>query len=530
MSKERVVLLGASGTMGFAAFQELWKKREQYEIVLLLLPNLHEKLLFKPYEVLSNIKSIPGRGNVQGEGLKIIWGDATIFEDVQQAIKGADWVLNAMAYISPMADYYPKNARAVNVDAVHNVIKAIQEQPNGKDHIRYIHTGTVAETGERPDPIHWGRVGDPLNPSVFDYYAITKIEGERIVLESDLQYWVSIRMTYIIPTDFKRYMKLQDPIMFHMPLHTCMENISNRDAGFGLVNALNIPKESDFWRRVYNMGGGPGMRMAASDYMQQTYALLGLSGHHKTTDRNWYALRNFHLQYFLDSHICDHYLTYWRDSMTTIWDELQKSMPLSFKTLSFLCRKFSIIQKLVENQTHGMLKHLVEKHANGTRNWYLKQKDQRIYAFFKDYETYEAIPDWDQQQAPKGIEPVQKLLEHGYDEGKQNFSLLDVQNAALFRGGECISTEWDGDLHCSLRWVCASGHEFHAKPFTVLKAGHWCPVCMNTHWNGDEQARRNPFFAQVWYASHDPNERNVYSIESFEDISAADEVFRNRKN
>ncbi len=530
MSKERVVLLGASGTMGFAAFQELWKKREQYEIVLLLLPNLHEKLLFKPYEVLSNIKSIPGRGNVQGEGLKIIWGDATIFEDVQQAIKGADWVLNAMAYISPMADYYPKNARAVNVDAVHNVIKAIQEQPNGKDHIRYIHTGTVAETGERPDPIHWGRVGDPLNPSVFDYYAITKIEGERIVLESDLQYWVSIRMTYIIPTDFKRYMKLQDPIMFHMPLHTCMENISNRDAGFGLVNALNIPKESDFWRRVYNMGGGPGMRMAASDYMQQTYALLGLSGHHKTTDRNWYALRNFHLQYFLDSHICDHYLTYWRDSMTTIWDELQKSMPLSFKTLSFLCRKFSIIQKLVENQTHGMLKHLVEKHANGTRNWYQKQKDQRIYAFFKDYETYEAIPDWDQQQAPKGIEPVQKLLEHGYDESKQNFSLLDVQNAALFRGGECISTEWDGDLHCSLRWVCASGHEFHAKPFTVLKAGHWCPVCMNTHWNGDEQARRNPFFAQVWYASHDPNERNVYSIESFEDISAADEVFRNRKN
>ena len=43
MKKERVVLFGASGTMGFAAFQELWEKRDQYEIVLLLLPNMQEK-------------------------------------------------------------------------------------------------------------------------------------------------------------------------------------------------------------------------------------------------------------------------------------------------------------------------------------------------------------------------------------------------------------------------------------------------------------------------------------------------------
>jgi hypothetical protein len=48
-----VVLFGASGTMGYAAFKELWQKREKYEIVLLLLPDLKEKLLFQPYEILS---------------------------------------------------------------------------------------------------------------------------------------------------------------------------------------------------------------------------------------------------------------------------------------------------------------------------------------------------------------------------------------------------------------------------------------------------------------------------------------------
>ena len=529
MKKERVVLFGASGTMGFAAFQELWEKRDQYEIVLLLLPNMQEKSLFLPYEFLSNIKSIPGRGKVHGNGLKIIWGDATDYEDVLQTMEGADWVLNAMAYISPMADYYPKNAKAVNIDAVENIIRAIEAQPDGINHIRYIHTGTVAETGDRQPPIHWGRVGDPLNPSVFDFYAITKIAGERMVLESNLRYWVSIRMTYILPTDFKRYMNLQDPIMFHMPLKTCMENISDRDAGFGLINALKIPKESDFWRNVYNMGGGPGMRITAHHYLQQTYKMLGLSGHEKTTDRNWYALRNFHLQYFLDSHICNQYLKYWRDSMEDIWFALQKSTPIPLKMLSFLCKYVPIIRKIVEKQTKKILKISIEQHANGTRHWYLNRNDKRISAFFKNYSTYESIPDWSQKDLGNDLETVDLILDHGYDESILLLDFSDLQKAADFRGGKCLSSGWDGDLYTTLEWQCAFNHNFSAKPFTVLKTGHWCPICVNPPWNGDEQAKKNPFFAQVWYASHDLEEDNYYSLETTEDIGMADIRFKNRK-
>ena len=529
MKKERVVLFGASGTMGFAAFQELWKKREQYEIVLLLLPDIREKFLFRPYEILSNIKSIPGRGNVYGNGLKIVWGDATNFKDVLQAIEGADWVLNAMAYISPMADYYPKNAKAVNIDAVENIIRAIEAQPDGINHIRYIHTGTVAETGDRQPPIQWGRVGDPLNPSVFDFYAITKIAGERVVLESNLRYWVSIRMTYIIPTKFRRYMKLQDPIMFHMPLKTCMENISDRDAGFGLINALKVPKESGFWRNVYNMGGGPGMRTTAHHYMQQTYRMLGLSGHESTTDRNWYALRNFHLQYFLDSHICNQYLNYWRDSMEDIWNELQKTAPISIKMLSFLNKKIPMIRKLVEKLTKRMMKISIEHHANGTRNWYLKRNDKRITAFYKNYETYESIPDWSSGDLKEKNESIDKILDHGFDESKECLELVDLQKAADFRCGKCLSSNWNGDFYTNLEWKCAFNHQFSAKPFTVLKTGHWCPSCVSPPWNGDEQAKKNPFFAQVWYASHELDEDIHYTIESSDDIGMADINFKNRK-
>jgi len=78
-------------------------------------------------------------------------------------------------------------------------------------------------------------------------------------------------------------------------------------------------------------------------------------GHEKTTNRNWYALRNFHLQFYLDNHICNQYLRYWRDSMDDLWLALQKSVPLPIKTSSFLCRNNKLIRKMVENQTSKSL-------------------------------------------------------------------------------------------------------------------------------------------------------------------------------
>ena len=241
MDKEKVLLLGASGTMGYAAFKELWKRKDRYDVIILARPSEKNKKLFRPYEQEAGIASIPGRGVVQGNGFKIVWGDATEYDDVEAAVQGVDWVLNAMAFISPQADYYPEVARAVNTDAIVHIVRAIEAQPNGAERIRLIHTGTVAETGDRLGSIHWGRVGDPLKPSIFDYYAVTKIAGERAVLESEIKHWASLRMTYIMPTDYEDYTSLRDPIMFHQPIDSFMENLSDRDAGYGLVNCLDIP-------------------------------------------------------------------------------------------------------------------------------------------------------------------------------------------------------------------------------------------------------------------------------------------------
>jgi nucleoside-diphosphate-sugar epimerase len=244
MKKEMVVLFGASGTMGYQAFKELWKRRDRLDITLLIRPSARNKALFAGYGQSAGVPSIPGRGVVQGKGFKIVWGDATAYDDVQGAIKGADWVLNAMAFISPQADYYPEVAQAVNTDAIVNLVRAIEAQPGGAEWTRLIYTGTVAQTGDRLGCISWGRVGDPLKPSVFDYYAVTKIAGERAVLESSIKHWASLRLTFIMPTDYEQRASLMDPIMFHQPIASCMENLTDRDAGYGLVQALAACRRS----------------------------------------------------------------------------------------------------------------------------------------------------------------------------------------------------------------------------------------------------------------------------------------------
>ena len=71
MKKEIVFLPGASGSMGFEAFKELWKRRDKYDIVLLQRPSKKNKKLFKPFEKKCGIKSILGKGIVNGKGLKM---------------------------------------------------------------------------------------------------------------------------------------------------------------------------------------------------------------------------------------------------------------------------------------------------------------------------------------------------------------------------------------------------------------------------------------------------------------------------
>lgn len=480
--REKILLTGASGSMGFEAFKLLWEKRDKYEIVLLLRPSAKNKKKFKKYLKLASREG----------GLKIVWGDVQNRADVEEACGGIDWCLHPMALISPEADRYPEMAEKVNARGTRYLVEAIEAQD--PEHIKLIYIGTVAEYGDRLPPIHMGRTGDPVLPSKYDHYALSKIKGEQAVMLSKIRYKVSLRQTFImIPGLFS----LMDPIMFHQPINSHMENITARDSGRLLVNCLDVGRDSDFWGGYYNISGGPKCRITFLEFMDNIYTMLGIR-YRKVMERRWFALKNFHMLFYEDSGKLNEYLHHWEGGQTQddYFQEVWRNVPWYLKATAWLAKNIPPYRWIVESATRAQLKNLAFK-EDGTMGWITDGDEGKIDAFYGSMEAYRKIPDWDQHMPSLDHDKDYIRLKHGYDESKKKLEIVDLQQAAEFRGGALTVKSWNGDMHSRLSWKCCEDHSFELTPHAVLKGGHWCHSCISSPWDYDSLVAQNPFAAQV---------------------------------
>jgi hypothetical protein len=243
--------------------------------------------------------------------------------------------------------------------------------------------------------------------------------------------------------------------------------------------------------------------------------ILGMGDYRNILERQWFALRNFHCQYYEDSWILNEYIHNWGESLEDHYRQVMENRPISLK-IAAVMNKIPGVRGLIQRTAYKRMKKMVSG-KDGTLYWYENQNDRRIAALYGSYEKYESIGDWDDEDMPD-MRPQWKRLDHGYDESQEHLDFSDLQGAAKFRGGDLISEEWDGDMYTKLKWRCAIDHEFNGTPYLVLKAGHWCPECLAPPWNDDEIAKKSPFFAQVWYPNHSDDEPNFYPSDCYTDI------------
>ena len=98
MSKQRVFLTGATGGMGLASLKEMLKDADKQDIVILARDSEKNRKILAPY------------GNTAG--LEIVWGDLNDYDVVLKCVKDCDLVLHIAAFVSPAADYHPRQAIA----------------------------------------------------------------------------------------------------------------------------------------------------------------------------------------------------------------------------------------------------------------------------------------------------------------------------------------------------------------------------------------------------------------------------------
>ena len=471
--KKRIFLTGATGTMGWAGLQELLQYPDRYDVSVLARPSKKNKQKLAPLE----------------SKIHVVWGDLTNYEDVRKGVTGADYVLHVGGMVSPKADYYPKETLRVNVTAAENIVNAILEQPN-RDEIKVVYIGSVAETSDRNEPLHWGRCGDPVFASAFDYYAVSKIAAERIFADSGLRHWVSLRQSGIL---YPAILKNFDPIMFHVPIRGVLEWATVEDSGRLLERVCRDSVPDDFWNRFYNISSGPQYRMTNYDFETRVLKAVYCPKPEKIFDANWFALKNFHGQYYLDADILEHYLHFRANiPLDDYFQQMSDSLPKIF-------RLAKIAPAPIIKAATRMLAH---KKTYGTQYWIKHHDEARINAYFGGIEQWRAIPSWPHWNLsePADVEEA-RHIEHGYDETKPLSQLTweELQAAAVFRGGRLVSESYSGNPSQQLVWECHDGHRFKASPKLVLEGGHWCADCLSDHWdNFTEVAKHNPFFAQVF--------------------------------
>lgn len=500
MEKKTVFLTGACGGMGFQGLTRMLKDGDSYNTLVLVRNSEKNRTMLAPY--------------MSYENLQIVWGDLNDYDTVYKCVKKSDLILHVAAFVSPQADNNPQKAMQVNYGSTKNLITAIKEQGR-ENEVKFVYIGTVAETGDRMPPIHWGRVGDPIKPSMFDYYAVSKVAAERYVIESGLKYWVSLRQTGIIGPAMS---KIRDAIMFHNCYDNVLEYVSDRDSGVLLRN-LSYQDATDtmdtaFWGHIYNIGGGEKCRVSTAEMFERLYGDIGIKDLSLILKPKMQATRNFHGHYYLDSDKLEHFVHFQRDSMEYYYDCYIKDLGATAPMAKVMC-KVPGGEKLMATVMGNMFNKLADG-EHGTKHFIDCNMEDRIEAYWGSRKAWEALPesyndfnhffDWDKKV----------VLDHGYDETKpeSELTLDDMKKAAMFRGGECLSTKMKkGDWSTQLEFKCAFGHTFKASPRLILEGGHWCDECERKSWNYGQRAKVDPFFAQVWEPLHDDDELREYPKE-----------------
>lgn len=466
--RKRVFLTGAAGNWGRAVL-DAFRTRDEFDVIALVLPNPKDLSVIRRYEEMAN--------------LEVVFGDLTDYEVVERCVRGADFVLHIGAVVSPFADDHPELAHRVNVGSMDNIIRAVKAQPD-PSRIGVVGIGSVAETGDRNPPQHWGRIGDPLRVARYDEYGQSKIIAEKALVDSGLPKWVWLRQTGIFHPGM---LEIRDPIMTHSPFAGVMEWVSVEDAARLMVAVCdNAPEQ--LWGGIYNIGGGTSWRLTNWDLQTRMTAALGVKDVRTWYDRDWFATQNFHGQWYADSDRLHELVPFRMDTFEAALDRAVAGKP-ALRMAGRLPAGF--VKKFV-------MKPLTMK-PRGTMRFLAANDEERITAYFGSRAAQAAIGDWSTFWPPRpSREP--KPLDHGYDEtlpeGAWDGDVL--AGVALHRGGVLLTTTpTAGAVNTPLQWKCALGHTFTGSPRLILSAGHWCPVCVTDPAGYPDQAEHSAFLAQL---------------------------------
>ena len=320
MSKPTILLTGASGSVGFEAAKLLYEKADKYNTILFVKPDKQSKKL-KPFQ----------------DKLTIVFGEITNKASITKACKDVDYAIHLAAIIPPLADEQPALAKRVNTIGTEYLVKALeQHSPNAF----LFYSSSVSVYGDRLNkPLI--NVGDQLQASLGDEYALTKMTAEQIIKESNLN-WCIMRLCAIMGNH------KMSKLMFHMPLATKMEIATPKDTALAFVNGLENTEQLK--NKIFNLGGGKKMRLTYEDLLSRSFETFGLG---KVDFAKYtFATKNFHCGYYEDGDDLENIVHFRNDDLESYFKSVSAEVPAIQKFFTNLFK--GIIKKQLAKQSEPL--------------------------------------------------------------------------------------------------------------------------------------------------------------------------------
>ncbi len=320
--KLRVLLTGAGGTVGFEALKQLSEQRDKYYLNVFDLNTSKNRKKFSKFS----------------KDINFIYGDISIRSDIEKACKNIDFAIHVAAIIPPLADDNPELAERVNAIGTKNLIECLEKHsPNAF----ICYSSSISVYGDRLKDFNI-KIGDEIKPSIGDEYALTKIEAEKAIKNSKLD-WSIFRLTAIMGGH--KVSKL----MFHMPLDTPMEICTPSDTARAFVNAIR--NKDKISKKTYNLGGGKECRIIYQDFLSKSFKIYGLG--EAKFPKNAFAEHNFHCGYYIDGDELESAVNFRKDTLDDYFEKEIAGVS-GIQKLATKCLK-GIIKKTLIKQSEPLV-------------------------------------------------------------------------------------------------------------------------------------------------------------------------------
>ena len=302
--RKKVLLTGASGTVGFEVLKQLHTQKERFDITVFDVKSVKSKKKFHPYK----------------KDITIIYGSICNENDINKIGTHQDIVIHLAAIIPPLADDMPELSHQVNAVGTQKLIAFLEKtSPTAF----FIYSSSISVYGDRLNT-PFINVNDNINPSIGDEYAKTKIEAEKTIKSSRLD-WTIFRLAAIMGGH--KVSKL----MFHQPLKTSLEIATPEDTARAFINAID--KQEQLSKKTFNLGGGESCRMVYENFLAHSFNIYGLG--ELNFPLKSFAEKNFHCGYYEDGDVLNNLLDFRNDSIESYFEkEKQKLSPFKVKIIS----------------------------------------------------------------------------------------------------------------------------------------------------------------------------------------------------